>query len=162
MAIFGDPTYWQQRPDGGMTGLQTARAVAMLSYRSYISFQIKQSELTSDLLSDYRAASYLRYQGLKLAQRFNAYSYVSLTRAMDSHNVGRGRGSLEAALSRIKAQTVAIGIGSDVLFPPVEQQFIARHIPRADYVEIQSDYGHDGFLIEYSAISNILSSLLAI
>jgi homoserine O-acetyltransferase len=161
MAIFGDPTYWQRRNDGGLSGLQTARAIALMSYRSYESFHIKQSESSSDFLSDYRAASYLRYQGLKLARRFNAYSYVTLTRAMDSHHVGRGRGSVEAALGRIQANTLVIGIESDLLFPSPEQQFLAHHIPQARYIEIQSDYGHDGFLIEFHSISKHIFSLLS-
>jgi homoserine O-acetyltransferase/O-succinyltransferase len=83
-----------------------------------------------------------------LVNRFNAYTYYVLSRMMDSHNVGRGRGSNEQALATIKAQTLVAGIKSDILFPVSEQKYLAKHINNARLVEIDSTYGHDGFLIE--------------
>ncbi|HMH21498.1 MAG TPA: alpha/beta fold hydrolase, partial [Puia sp.] len=103
------------------------------------------------------AASYQRYQGEKLARRFSAFSYYTLSKSMDSHDVGRGRGGVAAALRRIQAKTLAIGIGTDILFPPSEQQLLAGLIPGACYREIGSLYGHDGFLLEFGQIERLIS-----
>jgi homoserine O-acetyltransferase len=74
----------------------------------------------------------------------------------DSHDLGRGRGKVEEALRLIKAKTLVIGITSDVLFPPEEQEFISKHIPNAKYALIDSMYGHDGFLIEFEAMTETI------
>ena len=79
---------------------------------------------------------------------------------MDSNNLGRGRGGLEAALGSIKAKSVVIGIDSDALFPTVEQKLIASMIPGAEYHEITSKFGHDGFLLEYEQLTAIILPLL--
>ena len=107
-----------------------------------------------------RAGSYQRYQGRKLSDRFDAYSYWYLTWTVDSHNVGRGRGGVEAALSGIRAHCTVIGIDSDCLFPIGEQRYIAEHIPGAEFHEVVSRFGHDGFLLEYQQISEIVSPVL--
>ncbi|RYU78857.1 homoserine O-acetyltransferase family protein [Hymenobacter persicinus] len=156
LAIFADPTYHAATPQGGQAGLQAARAVALLSYRSYAAYGLSQAETDDAKLTDYRASSYQRYQGAKLGARFDAYSYVVLSRAMDSHHLGRGRGGVPAALSQIRARVLVIGISSDVLFPPEEQLLLVRHIPGAHYAEMASDYGHDGFLIETAPITHLL------
>jgi homoserine O-acetyltransferase len=80
---------------------------------------------------------------------------------MDSHNVGRNRGSILNALGQVKARTLVVGIRSDLLFPPSEQQFLARHIPNALYEEIDSLYGHDGFLIEFRPLTGIIRKWMA-
>jgi homoserine O-acetyltransferase len=80
---------------------------------------------------------------------------------MDSHNVGRNRGSIENALQHIKAKTFVIGITTDILFPVTEQKFIADNIPGAGYKSIYSNYGHDGFLLEFEQIENIISDFLS-
>jgi homoserine O-acetyltransferase/O-succinyltransferase len=148
MAIYSDPTYGTGA-GGGKEGLKVARSIALLSYRSYKGYELTQSELSDDFpKNDYRAATYQRYQGEKLARRFSAYSYVLLSKAMDSHNVGRNRGGVSSALKQVKAKTLVVGISSDQLFPVGEQQYLAASIPNARYVEIDSDFGHDGFLIE--------------
>lgn len=156
LAIFADPTYEQATPDGGAAGLRAARAMALLSYRSYNAYGRTQTEPNDEVLQDFLASSYQRYQGDKLVARFNAYSYASLSRSMDSHHVGRGRGGVATALGRIQARTLVIGISSDVLFPPAEQQVLARHIRGATYAEMDSAYGHDGFLIETAQITHFL------
>ena len=135
--------------------IETARAIAMLSYRNYGMYESTQTDI-EEKIDDFRASSYQRYQGQKLKNRFNADSYYLLSKAMDSHNVGRSRGSVEAALSRIKAKTLVIGITSDLLFPVSEQKLIATGISNAVYEEIDSPYGHDGFLIETEIISALL------
>ncbi|HWB63492.1 MAG TPA: hypothetical protein VG603_08290, partial [Chitinophagales bacterium] len=110
----------------------------------------------------FRAASYQRYQGLKLQKRFDANSYYILSKAMDSHNTGRGRGGVSVALDKIKAKTLVVGITQDILFPPLEQRFLAESIPGAVYNEIDSPYGHDGFLIETKQITELLRKELFI
>lgn len=143
----------------GENGLQTARAIAMLSYRNYNTYLQTQGE-EGDGYDNFRAASYQRYQGEKLKKRFDSDSYYTLSKAMDSQNVGRGRGSVKDALAQVKAKTLAVGISSDILFPPSEQKLIAEHIPGAVYAEIDSLYGHDGFLIETETITKLIKEHL--
>lgn len=162
MALSSDPTFSGNQIDGGHKGLEAARAVAMLSYRSYMTYQNTQSELDDEQIDDFKASSYQRYQGLKLRKRFNAFSYYSLSKSMDSHNVGRGRKSIPAALRTIRAKTLVIGISTDVLFPVSEQRFLAEHISEANYHEIDSDYGHDGFLVEEQKITELIHTFLTI
>ncbi len=160
LAISADRTFYANSPDGGKKGLKAARSMALLSYRGYKTYGISQQEETDNLTDNYRAASYQNYQGEKLVSRFNAYSYWYLTKSMDSHNVGRNRNGIEKALSLIKARTLVIGIKSDVLFPVEEQQYLFRHIPQSAFAEFDSYYGHDGFLIETEALTNLIKSFL--
>ena len=148
MAIEADPTWYDRRDDAGATGMRAARAMAMISYRTYDTYGFTQALDNNEQLDGFKAAGYQRYQGDKIAGRYNAFTYRILSKAMDSHNVGRNRGSILNALGQIKSRTLVVGIRSDLLFPPAEQQFLARHIPDAVYQEIDSLYGHDGFLIE--------------
>ena len=107
-----------------------------------------------------RAGSYQRYQGKKLSDRFDAYSYYYLCGSVDSNNVGRGRGGVEKALGTIRTECTVIGIDSDRLFPVEEQKFIASCIPGATYHEITSKFGHDGFLLENDQLTAIIEPLL--
>ena len=141
-------------------GLKTARAIAMLSYRTYQIFDNTQSDPANQKLDDFRASSYQRYQGQKLQQRFNPYSYWYLSKAMDSHNVGRGRQGIEMALSKIQAKTLIIGIRSDLLFPIEEQRSLAGFIPDARLEVIDSPFGHDGFLVEENTVARLVSQFL--
>ncbi|WP_419698402.1 homoserine O-acetyltransferase family protein [Mucilaginibacter sp. NFX135] len=158
LAITTDRTFYANTPDGGQKGLKAARSIALLSYRGYKTYSITQQEESDDKVDDYRASTYQSYQGQKLVNRFNAYSYWYLTKTMDSHNVGRGRNGVEKALSLIKARTLVIGIHSDVLFPIEEQKYLFNHIPKSAFAELDSFYGHDGFLIETEALTNIITS----
>lgn len=160
LAIKADRTYYSNTKDGGQKGLAAARSIALLSYRNYNTYSETQKDAHDENLNDFNAASYQRYQGDKLVNRFNAYSYVTLSNAMDSHNVGRGRLSVEKALSGIKAKTLVIAISSDVLFPPQEQEFISKNIPESSFTQIDSFYGHDGFLIETKKLTEIISEFL--
>ena len=160
MAIELDPSWKTNVPDAGLHGLKVARAVAMISYRSHDIYSINQTENTTEKFTDFRAASYQRYQGEKLASRFNAFSYYLLTKVMDSHQVGRGRGSVEKALAQIQAKTLVVGIEEDILFPIQEQQFLALHIPGAQFKAIQTPYAHDGFLVETEQLNNYLKEFL--
>jgi homoserine O-acetyltransferase/O-succinyltransferase len=156
LAIYADRTYYSTHPDGGSKGLLTARSIALLSYRSYDAYNASQQEEDQNKTKQYKAASYQKYQGEKLIQRFNAFSYVILSKAMDSHHIGRNRKSIIQTLQSIEAKTLCIAIDSDILFPKQEQCFINSHIKDSQYMEVKSIYGHDGFLIETKAITKCL------
>lgn len=158
LALTSDRTFYANSIDGGQKGLKAARSIALLSYRGYKTYTVSQQDEDDNISNDHRATSYQNYQGQKLVNRFNAHSYWYLSKAMDSHNVGRDRKGVEKALSLIKAKTLVIGIKSDLLFPVEEQQYLFRHIPKAAFAEFDSFYGHDGFLIETEALTNIITS----
>ncbi len=148
IALRSDPSINDKSEDAGQRGLKACRAVALPFYRTHSSFKIRQQDHEMDRLQDFRASSYIEYQGEKFIKRFDAHCYYSLLNALDTHNMGRGRESIELALSEITAKTVVIGFDSDILIPKIEQQFLAKHIPQAEYVEIKTLFGHDAFLIE--------------
>src|SRR5579863_1736865 len=158
LAITTDRSFYATKPDGGAKGMKAARSIALLSYRGYKTYSVTQQEENDKKVDEFKASSYQNYQGDKLVKRFNAYSYWYLTKVMDSHNVGRGRHGVEKALSLIKAKTLVIGIKSDLLFPIEEQQYLFRHIPKAAFAELDSFYGHDGFLIETELLTNVINS----
>ncbi|MEJ7779982.1 MAG: homoserine O-acetyltransferase [Daejeonella sp.] len=160
MAITTDRTFYSQNEHGGIKGLKVARSIALLSYRSYGTYGATQLEVGTDKTTGFKASSYQNYQGEKLVNRFNAYSYWFLTKAMDSHNIGRNRSSVIEALKRIQAQTLVIGIVNDVLFPMEEQQFIANNIPGARFTELNSFYGHDGFLVETEILTKEIGTFI--
>lgn len=161
LAIQADKSFFEDTPEGGSEGLKAARTIALLSYRSYEGYNKTQQEPEPDALVASRAASYQRYQGLKLVNRFDAYSYFTLTRIIDSHNVGRNRGGVAAALANIKAKTLLIGIDSDILFPIEEQRQMQEHIANAHFETITSDFGHDGFLLEWKQLSLAIEKFYA-
>jgi homoserine O-acetyltransferase len=156
MAIETDSTWNEGRPDDGKNGLKVARAIGMLTYRSYESFVKTQTDHNDEKVDDFMASSYIKYQGEKLANRFTAHCYWTLSKAMDTHNLARSRSGMIDVLRSIQAKTLVIAITSDLLCPEEELQFLARHIPNATYVAIDSLYGHDGFLVETKAISHHL------
>lgn len=158
MAIAADSSWKDFHPEAGMEGMKAARAVGLLSYRSYICYQEKQSEAEDSRTDGFRASSYQRHQGDKIAARFNAFSYWLLSKAMDSQNVGRARGGIPAALSRIRANSLFLGINHDILFPTVEQKYLAGQVEGAVYLELDSIYGHDGFLLEYDQLTTAIRS----
>lgn len=160
MALHSDPTLYTNQANAGQAGLEAARAIAMVSYRSYETYQQSQSETTDSKLGDFRASSYQRYQGKKLWERFEPLAYLSLSKSMDNHHVGRNRGGIAAALQQITARTLVIGIQSDFLFPIQEQELLATHIPDAFLAIIDSIYGHDGFLVEAKIITEKLKQFL--
>ncbi len=159
MAIKADHTWSQNQPKAGIEGMKVARTMALLSYRSYETYNETQKD-DIDTLGKYKAASYQQYQGQKFGDRFNAFSYWALTIILDSHNVGRQRQSLEVALARVKAKTLIMGISSDVLFPVSEQEFLAKHIQNSKLHILTSLYGHDGFLIESDKIDAVIRDFL--
>jgi homoserine O-acetyltransferase/O-succinyltransferase len=158
LAMLADPTFVANDPEGGKNGLKAARSIALLSYRNASAYNATQAESDDELTKGFRAASYQDYQGEKLVKRFDPWSYFCLVNLSDTHNVGRGRNGAINALEKIESKTLSIGITSDILFPVEEQKFIARYIPGADYTEIDSAFGHDGFLIENDQITNVVQN----
>lgn len=160
MAIESDSTWKSDDTRAGIEGMKAARAIGMISFRTYDTFLQTQSEKTLVNIDDFRASSYQRYQGQKLSNRFNAFSYWVLTKVMDSHQVGRNRESIENALKKIKAKTLVIGIDTDLLFPIREQEYLAKQIEGASLETITSLHGHDGFLVEFDQFKNIVQEFL--
>lgn len=156
LSIEADPTFFRREASGGQKGLRAARSIALLSYRTPYAYNQTQAEESDDKLHSFRASSYQAYQGDKLVKRFNPWSYYRLTQLADSHNIGRGRGGVIPALKTVKAKTLCIGIGSDILYPVEEQKFVAENIGGGRYTEIDSFYGHDGFLIEVEKVTSVL------
>ena len=161
MAIETDSSWPLNSPTAGQNGLKVARTIAMLSYRTWQVYNDRQADADTEKTGNYRAATYQQYQGQKLVNRFNAFTYYRLSQAMDSHHVGRGRGGAAAALAGVRAKTLVIGINSDILFPVQEQALLVRHIPGARLEVISSLYGHDGFLVESEAIAAAMQSCFA-
>lgn len=154
LAIEADPTWKDAAEDAGAAGLKAARAIGMLAYRNYGIMVKNQTDPDPEKLDHYKAAAYVMYQGEKLVKRFHASCYWLLTKAMDSHHLARGRGGdTDAVLQQIRQPAFIISISSDALCPPVEQQHLAREMPGATLVEIDSGYGHDGFMVEAAKIS---------
>ena len=161
MAIQSDPTFGERNAEAGLDGLASARSIALLSYRGGMAYDKTQEDADPDEASfERRVHSYQRYQGEKLRRRFNAYSYVRLSQAVDSHNLGRGRGKVEDVLKQIKAKSLVVAITSDILFPPSDHQILIDNIPDVEYHLIDSDFGHDGFLVEHKQLNDIILNFL--
>jgi len=160
LSLLADSTFRNQEVDGGKEGLKAARSIALLSYRGRSSYNLTQNDESSDLFDGFRADTYQTYQGEKLVKRFDAYTYYTLTKALDSHNMGRNRGGVAKALGQIKARTIVVGIDSDILFPVEEQKELATLMPNATYAEIHSNFCHDGFLIEHEQLTEIINKTL--
>ncbi len=160
LAIEADPTWKENDVRAGIEGLKAARAMGMISYRHYNTYAETQNERGTDKIDEFRAATYQRYQGEKLANRFNAFTYWLFSKMMDSHNVGRRRAGVDGALKLIQAKTLVIGIETDILFPLHEQKYLAQHIPQATLEVIDSKYGHDGFLVEFDQLKKIIKHFL--
>lgn len=136
-------------------GLAAARMMALCSYRHPGEFAGRFGRET-DATGSFQVQRYLRHQGAKFVQRFDANAYVTLTRIMDSHDLGRDRGGVEAALAAIEAPALIVGCASDVLYLPEEQRQLAAHLPRAELAWLDSPHGHDAFLIETEELDALL------
>jgi homoserine O-acetyltransferase len=160
-AIVTDPLwnngdYTEDAPP--VHGLGTARMIAMCSYRSSRSFEGRFSRGRTEEAFDVQ--TYLRYQGTKLAERFDANTYLTLLDAMDSHDLGRGRGPREAILRRITTRALVIGISSDVLYPVPEVRALADAMPNARFAILDSEDGHDAFLIDTRELDTAIRDFL--
>ncbi len=161
-AIKTDPQWqngnYSQQP---YNGLALARKIAMLSYRSFTSFEDKFGRAKSKTnVEQYSVESYLDYQGDKFVNRFDANSYLYITKALDDHDISLNRGDVKDVLNNIKAKALSIGIDSDILYPVDEQKFISEYIPKSRYAEIKSKHGHDAFLIEFEQLRKIFNQFL--
>jgi homoserine O-acetyltransferase len=175
-AIMADPAWrgghypvWEQ-PE---TGLGLARAIAMLSYRSFDSLEAKfgrerragggggsAPDSRQALTMSFEIASYLSYQSVKLVERFDANTYIHLTLAMDDYYLGEGRGGREKVLRALKMPALVMGVPSDVLYPEKEQLELAELLPEGRYARIASPHGHDAFLIEFPQLAAQLRRFL--
>ena len=155
MAIEADTTFGEERDDAGMKGLAAARALGLLSYRGPEGYNLTQQDREENP-AVHRACTYQQYQGEKLCRRYNAYSYHAILDAFDTHDTGRGRGGVEAALRGIRARTLVVGITTDIIFTPPEMRRLHAMIPGSVYHEIDSPFGHDGFLVEHEQLNRIL------
>ncbi len=158
--------YYDAEPgEGPADGLAVARMVAQVTFRSDNVFTDRfgreladGSELSGrlDLWQRFEVERYLDHHGEKLIRRFDANSYLTIGKAMDLHDVGRGRGGLTSAMSRIRVPTLTMGIWSDMLYPSYQQRQIRDLLmaqgTQADYLEIDSPHGHDAFLIEFDQV----------
>lgn len=160
MAIEADSSFGTESEKAGQLGLKAARGMALNFYRTFDSINTAQKEEDIQVVDDFKASSYIRYQGEKLVQRFDPTCYYKLLKTLDTHNIGRGRGSVKKALSKIVSNTLCLGIDTDILIPIEEQKFLADYIPKGYFVEIKSAFGHDGFLLEYGQITSAVKAFL--
>lgn len=174
-AILNDPDFrggqYYGTP-GPVRGLATARMLGMITYRSDESMWAQfgrdmrsgADPLQQGFAVAYQVESYLHHQGQKLVERFDANSYLYLTRAMDLMDLGRGRGSYEEAHRRIRARVLAVGIRSDLLFPTYLQRETVALVQaaggRAEYLEMDSPWGHDAFLVDFHLIEEPIGRFL--
>jgi homoserine O-acetyltransferase len=172
-AIRNDPNFlggdYYSQPDGlgPHAGLGIARQIAHTTYRSAAELEGRFGAEAQDGEEPlggggrYAVASYLEHHAAKLALRFDANSYIALTEALCSHDVGRGRGGVAVALAQIRARCLVVGVDSDRLYLPRESEELAALIPRAGPVRfVHSDYGHDGFLIEFAQLGPAIKQFL--
>ena len=161
MAIRTDKTWGELRDDAGIDGMAVARSIALISYRGGAAYNAtQQDENPTEASFTRRAHSYQQYQGEKLRRRFNAMSYYRLSEAVDSHNIARGRGSIAEALAKIEARALVVAISSDILFPPEAHVPMREHIRDVEYHLIESEFGHDGFLVEHEKLNTIIQNFL--
>jgi homoserine O-acetyltransferase len=158
--------------EGPKRGLALARMIGIITYKSDISWQYRFGrthtyETDQELFSHtsrFEIENYLYYQGDKLVKRFDANTYLYLLKAMDLHDISRGRGRYREILKELKTPLLAIGIDTDFLYPTYQQKEIVEALREAKkeayYWELSSPHGHDAFLIEFSKMAPILSNFL--
>lgn len=169
-AIYADPE-WESNPFKATKGLEVARQMGMISYRTAHGYCKKFGRDLRDngdnnssrygSNASWQVKSYLEYQGIKFIDRFDPITYVKMTEQMDSHDVSRNRGSSVAeVLKRVEIPACVLGIDSDVLYPLSEQEEIVEHMPNSELKIIHSDDGHDGFLLEQDQVNRCIVDFL--
>ena len=167
-AIKSDPHFYggdyYDKKQGPNEGLGIARRIAHLTYRTEAEMDVRFGrELQGDDTGRYAVESYLDHQAEKLSARFDANTYICLTEAMNSHDIGRDRGGVAIALASITVPVVIVSIDTDRLFPPRLQAEIADLVPRAhEAVTLASPFGHDGFLVEVEAVGEVIRKALSL
>ena len=169
-AVYADPKWNNGRidpHDPPNAGLSVARQIGMFSYRTPLGYAKKFGRALTDesgpsygSRAPWQVKSYLEYQGKKFLDRFDPVTYLKLTEQMDSHDVSRGRGTMEEVLSHVEIPVCVLGIDSDVLYPLREQEEIANGLPNGELKIIHSDAGHDGFLLEQDQVAAHIKSFL--
>jgi len=163
-AIQADPDWcdgWYEPHRPPAAGLGVARMIAMCTYRSPENFEERFGRQVQNDDGQFAVESYLRYQGAKLVNRFDANTYMVFSRAMDSHDIGRGRGGCKAALGAIRQPVLVVSYDSDVLYPPSVQRAMADGIPRGVCAELHSSEGHDSFLIHTGELAAVIREFRA-
>jgi homoserine O-acetyltransferase len=158
-AIYADPRWHAGHypaGDGPDSGLAVARQIAMCTYRSRASLEARFSRVGAQT-DGFAVAAWLHHHGRALVDRFDAGTYVTLTKAMDSHDVGRGRGGWTEALAGIRVPALVVSIDTDVLYPPAEQEALAAALPEGRLATLASPHGHDAFLIEGEATNALVA-----
>jgi homoserine O-acetyltransferase len=148
--------------NGPAQGLSIARALGMITYQSEQSMTNKFARKTRN--GQFEVENYLDYQGKCLVQRFDANSYLYLLKALDLHDLGYGYASYKAALARIEAKVLVVGVSSDILYPAHQQEELVQAMKsvgvRAEYAVVDSPHGHDGFLIDFDLLRPILTDFI--
>jgi homoserine O-acetyltransferase len=159
-AVFNNGHYTQQP----YKGLALARRIAMISYRSFDSFGNRfgrdrvSNNGSYDIANKFQIESYLDHHGDKILERFDANTYLTITYAMDFHDISKDRGDMIEILRSIRQPVLSLGISTDVLYPAKEQQAYIQYLPDGHYSEIQSIHGHDAFLIEFDQLTTIINN----
>lgn len=176
LAVTSDPDFrggdYYDHPPGPVAGVNLGRQIGQIHYRTGQAYQNRFGRSLSTMADGaefsldraFDVESYLNYQGQKFVGRFDANSYLRVNRAMDLHDIGRGRGGVDTAMRRIHCPTMIMSVSSDTLYPPHEQLRVYEGLRsngvRVGYVEIESDDGHDGFLLEGRQVSRPLEAFL--
>jgi homoserine O-acetyltransferase len=155
--FFHGGDYYEQE-QGPVEGMGIARRIAHLTYRSEVEMDMRFGrDMQGDDTGRFAVESYLDHQANKLAKRFDANTYIVLTEAMNSHDVGRDRGGVEKALASITVPVIVVAIDTDRLFPPRLQKEISELTPTAEEPDLlSSPFGHDGFLVEVESVGEII------
>lgn len=141
-------------------GFEIARMTGMVTYRSADLFadrftrsQCRKEENGKPL---YEVESYLKYQGEKITERFDVNSYLTLLYAMNDHDIGRSRGGWKNALNQFQADMIGVGYKGDLIYPPDFMKEFIEKVPSGKFYEVDTKYGHDGFLVEFEKWSHII------
>ncbi|MEM7140543.1 MAG: homoserine O-acetyltransferase [Actinomycetota bacterium] len=177
LAIVNDPKwaggdYYDAAPgDGPWAGLALARQISQITYRTTEVFDDRFGRSHTDQRREfeqwgrYDVESYLDHHGQKLVRRFDANSFLVLSKAMDLHDIGRGRGGVAAALGRLAMPVLTASITSDVLYPPYQQELIHAGVEAGggacEYHVVASPQGHDGFLLESAFLGPLIARTVA-
>jgi len=162
-AIYADRDWnngWYDGSHPPARGLSAARMMAMCSYRSFENFHSRFGREVQSGKGTFKVESYLHHQGRKLVERFDANTYITLTKAMDLHDLGRGRGEYEEVLRSLQIPVEILSINSDILYPKEEQEELARLIPKSSILYLEEPYGHDSFLIDVDKVSRMVRDFL--
>ncbi|WP_335871586.1 homoserine O-acetyltransferase MetX [Bacillus sp. 2205SS5-2] len=161
VAIQNDP-HWQNgnyESSAEIKGFETARMAGMVTYRSRELFNEKFNRRKGKQ-HDFEIQSYLEYQGKKLAKRFDANSYLALIAAMNSHDIGKGRKGWQQAAKHYQCELCLIAFQGDLLYPSEELEQLHDQLIQSTYHYVKTDFGHDGFLVEFQQWAHLLSAFL--